>query len=325
MPHPALWPALIGAILGGPLIILAADWIWQRWKSAEPKRRRLYVGALALFTLVYALNIYAWLIEPNTLVVRRVEIVSEHWQGAPLRIGVMSDTHVASPHVDPARMGNIVARMNALRPDIVVLLGDYVGGSGRQERRAPQDQADIAAGIATFAALNAPLGVVGIIGNHDRRYSRETIVRAMEEAGIAVLWDRNVTIARDGGEFTVAGLADTGSREYDFPAALDGAPEGDTIVLSHSPDPFPEMPREIALMLAGHAHCGQVSIPLIGRPITRLRDGQRYACHRTDENGHTLYTTAGIGTSFLPVRFLNPPEIVVITLRGPRPAPTASG
>ena len=67
-------------------------------------------------------------------------------------------------------------------------------------------------------------------------------------------------------------------------------------------------------MLAGHGHCGQVTIPLIGRPILPLRN-KRYGCHLVEENGKRMYVTAGIGTSILPVRFLNPPEIVLITIR----------
>jgi predicted MPP superfamily phosphohydrolase len=75
------------------------------------------------------------------------------------------------------------------------------------------------------------------------------------------------------------------------------------------------MPDGPALMLAGHGHCGQVTIPLIGRPILPLRN-KRYGCHLIEENGERMYVTAGIGTSILPVRFLNPPEIVLITIRG---------
>jgi predicted MPP superfamily phosphohydrolase len=67
-------------------------------------------------------------------------------------------------------------------------------------------------------------------------------------------------------------------------------------------------------MLAGHGHCGQVTIPFLGRPIVPLRN-KHYGCHRVEENGRTMYVTAGIGTSIVPVRFLNPPEIVLITLR----------
>ncbi len=315
MLHAHLWPALIGAALGLALAAYAGLWLARRWRVLTRPSRWSALALIALFEGAYWLNVYAWFVEPNMLVVRRVEIVSEHWQGAPLTIAALSDTHVASPHVDAARMGRIVERVNGLRPDLVVLLGDYVGGHAPEPERSPRQQQQVLGGIATFAALRAPLGVVGVIGNHDVWYSRASITQAMEAAGVAALWNRNLTIVRDGGDVTIVGLADLDTGDPDFAAALDGAPAGvDTIVLSHSPDPFIDMPPGPALMLAGHGHCGQVSIPFLGRPITPLRN-QRYACHLVEERGRRMFVSAGIGTSIIPVRFLNPPEIVLITVR----------
>lgn len=314
MPHPHLWPAIIGAIVGLALVGWGAIWLARNW--ATQKHRWYFFAAFAVFEAIIWLNIYAWLIEPNRLVIRRVEIVSEDWRGAPITIAALSDTHVGSPHVDAARMGRIVARVNALRPDLVVLLGDYAGRHQSEAERSGREQQEILGGIATFAAFRAPLGVAGVIGNHDSWYGRQSIASAMENAGVATLWNRNVIIERDGSPFAIAGLADQDTGDPDFAIALDGAPANtDTIVISHSPDPFAQMPDGPALMLAGHGHCGQVTIPFIGRPILPLRN-RNYDCGLIEENGHAMYVTAGIGTSILPVRFLNPPEIVLITLRG---------
>jgi predicted MPP superfamily phosphohydrolase len=313
--HPQLWPALIGAILGFVLIAWASWYLARRWEGLSVRKRWIIGGSVALFELVYWLAIYATFIEPNQLTIRRVEIVSEHWQGAPLTIAALSDTHVGSPHVDAARMGRIVGRVNGLRPDLVVLLGDYVGGHEPEVEHTPREQSEILGGVATFAALEAPLGVVAVLGNHDSWYNRQSITTALQEAGVAALWNRNVVIEREGGAIVVAGLADLWTGEPSYAEAIDGAPEGaDTIVLSHSPDVFPDIPEGPALILAGHGHCGQVTIPLIGRPIVPLNN-PRYACHLTEEAGKTMYVTGGIGTSILPVRFLNPPEIVLITIR----------
>jgi predicted MPP superfamily phosphohydrolase len=115
----------------------------------------------------------------------------------------------------------------------------------------------------------------------------------------------------------VAGIADAWTGEPDFSAALDGAPaDADTIVLSHSPDPFAQMPDGPALMLAAHSHCGQVSVPFLGRPVLPI-ENKRYACHLVEENGRSMYVTGGIGTSMVAARFFNPPEIVLVTVRGP--------
>ena len=315
--HPQLLPATIGAVVGLPLVILACVWLFRRWTTLKPRTRWLLFAAIAVVEVGYWLNIYAWFVEPNQLVIRRVEIVSAEWSGPPITIAAISDTHVEGPHVDAARMGRIVQRINALRPELVVLLGDYVNGHTHPFERTPAENQEITGGIATFAAIRARYGVVGVIGNHDVWYDRTDVQTAMENAGVATLWNRHIVIRRSGGEpIVVAGLADFTTGEPNFADALDGAPEGaNTLVISHSPDPFAEMPRGPALMLAGHGHCGQVTIPLVGRPIVPLVN-DRYACGLVQEDGKQMYVTGGIGTSMIPVRFLNPPEIVLITLRG---------
>ncbi len=315
LPHPQLWPAWIGAILGLALIAWLSWLLLRAWAGVAARKRWMLLGALALFEALYWVNVYAWLVEPNLLVVRRVEIVSAQWHGAPITIAAIGDTHVGSPHVDAARMGRIVERVNALHPDLVLLLGDYVGGDAPRLARTQREQLEVDGGIAAFAALDPPLGVFGVIGNHDDWYDRAAIAGALEDAGVGVLTNRNAVLSRRGGDIAIAGLDDFATGAPDFARALDGAEGLDTIVISHSPDPFARMPRGPALMLAAHSHCGQVTIPFVGRPILPLRN-RRYACHLVEENGRTLYVTAGIGTSILPLRFLNPPEIVLITLRG---------
>lgn len=303
------------AVLGFIVVAWASLWLARRWESMAPRRRWRHAIVLALFETFYWLNVYAWLVEPNLLVVRRLEIVSPNWHGGPINIALIADTHVGGPHVDAARVGRVVQRVNRLRPDIVFLLGDYVGGHGEEATRSGAEQQEILGGVATFAALNAPLGVVAVLGNHDVWYGRASIARALEEAGIATLWNRNVVISRHGGDFVVAGLADATTGDPDIADALDGAPTTDTILISHSPDPFADAAPGAALMLAAHSHCGQVSIPFVGRPVLPIRT-KRYACHLIRENGKIIYVTGGIGTSIVPMRFLNPPEIVLINLRG---------
>jgi hypothetical protein len=306
--------ALLFAVLG-----LCGWRIAHAWRSLPPSRWALSAAVL-LGALLVAVGAYATLIEPRSLVVREITVESADWHGAPLRIAAISDTHVGGVHVDAARIDGVVREINGLRPDLVVLLGDYGAGHTPEASRAPAERQAILAGISMFGALDAPYGVVGVIGNHDTWFGRRSITRALQNAGVRVLWNRHVVIHRaNGGVVVVAGIADAMTGHPDFTAALDGAPAGaDTVILSHSPDPLPDMPQGPALMLAGHTHCGQVTIPLLGRPVLPTEHRQ-YACHLVHENGKVMFVTGGIGTSRLPVRFLNPPEVVLLTLRA---APT---
>jgi len=317
MLHPDLWPALIAVIAGFALVIWGCVQLFKRWQRLSPRVRWGAVAVLAVVELVVWLSVYAWFIEPNRLVVRRVEIVSEEWRGPPLTIAALSDTHVGGPHVDAARVERIVRRVNALRPELVVLLGDYVDGHAPEAERTPADNQEVLGGIATFAGLRPRYGTVAVIGNHDSWFGRSSVTEALQNAGVNALWNRHVVIRRSGGPIVVAGIADAWTGEPDFSAALDGAPaDADTIVLSHSPDPFAQMPDGPALMLAAHSHCGQVSVPFLGRPVLPI-ENKRYACHLVEENGRSMYVTGGIGTSMVAARFFNPPEIVLVTVRGP--------
>lgn len=297
--------------LAGPVAALGVLGLLRR----RPRLRTLF---LVLFAIPYGLAVWAFLIEPNTLAVRRVTVAAPQWQGAPLKIGVISDPHFGAPHMSEARMRRIVARMNRERPDVIVLLGDYAGGHEPAEVRAAPERSKIQRGIATFARLKAPLGVVGVIGNHDVWYDEPATERALAAAGVVVLDNSAVRISREGGPFWIAGLADLTSREktLSIPEAFAEVPEGaDSLLLTHWPDPFATAPDSLALTLAGHTHCGQVNLPILGRTVHASNGSRRWGCGLYREGGRQLYVSGGIGSSILPVRFRAPPEIAVVTLK----------
>lgn len=319
--------------MAGPGLILTLAWIGAvvapivcafliRWLL---RGRRIFLAAgLGVATgLVWMLGVWAFLVEPATLTVRHVTVESATWTGAPLRIGIISDTHVAAPHTDVARIERLAARMNAERPDVVVLLGDYAGGHEPAAMRARPEQSEILRGVEAFRGLSAPLGVHGVLGNHDSWYDDAAIAGAMDRAGVRLLENRAERVERPGGAFWIAGLADMqspreGPRVADTLAAVpDAAP---VIVLTHWPDPFVEVPGRVALTLAGHTHCGQVNLPFVGRLVHASRMSERWACGLYDEGGRKLFVTGGVGVSILPVRFRAPPEIVILTLKRPGPA-----
>jgi predicted MPP superfamily phosphohydrolase len=268
-------------------------------------------------TVVWGLGVRAFLWEPQDLVIRRVEVSSRGWAGPPLRIGVISDTHMGAPHMSVARLEDIVRRMNAERPDIIVLLGDYAGRHEPADVRSDRERSLVMSGLPPLAKLNAPLGTWAVLGNHDWWYNGEAIEQGLEAAGVPVLENERVLIERQGGAFWLAGLADYESERTkpsysDTLADLPGS--APVLALSHWPDVFAVGPERVALTLAGHSHCGQVNLPVFGRLLHASQGSARWPCGLYDDRGRKLYETGGVGVSILPVRFLQPPEIVVITL-----------
>lgn len=306
--------AWIGAVVGP---IICALLIRRLLRG----RRTIFAWSLgAVAAIGWILGVWAFLIEPATLTVRYVSVESATWRGPPLRVGIISDTHVAAPHTDVARIERLVGRMNAERPDMVVLLGDYAGGHEPAAVRASPERSEILRGIEAFRALEAPLGIHGVLGNHDSWFDDVAVSAALTRANVRVLENRAQRIARPGGAFWVAGLADMHSpRQLPTVSGTlsDVSDDAPVIVLTHWPDPFVDVPDRIALTLAGHTHCGQVNLPLLGRLVHASEMSERWACGLYDEGGRKLFVTGGVGVSILPVRFRAPPEIVILTLRAP--------
>lgn len=307
--------AWAGAV-GWPALLLYA--LWRGLK----KGRGPNPFGWALIVLVsgfWFLGIRAFLWEPETLVIRRVEIVSRAWTGPPLRIGVISDTHMGAPHMSVARLNGIVRDMNTERPDIVVLLGDFAGDHLPAAQRSRGDQARVMSGLPPFAKLQAPLGVFAVLGNHDWWYDGAAIEKGLAAANVRVLENSRARIDRPGGAFWVAGLADYDSlrTKPSYSDTLGDLEGNDPILaLAHWPDVFAAAPDNVALTLAAHSHCGQVNLPVFGRLIHASTGSAKWQCGLYEVRGRKLYVTGGVGVSIVPVRFLQPPEIAVVTLRG---------
>jgi uncharacterized protein len=256
---------------------------------------------------------YAAWFEPRRLVVRERELALPHWPQrlAGLRAGVLSDLHAGVPHAGLDAVGRAVDALNAHAPDVQLLLGDYLDASQRWRRPlAPERVAE------ELARLRSPLGTIAVIGNHDWRNSGDRMWRALEAVGITVLEDQAVELHPPGGPFWVAGLGDLRHRRPDIGAALRDVPrDAPVLMLSHDPDLFPGVPDRVSLVLSGHTHGGQVAIPILRRPMLPSYYGERYARGHVVEHGRHLFVTSGVGTSGLPIRFLAPPEVLVLTLR----------
>lgn len=276
-----------------------------------------------------ALGGYAFALEPRFRLVTttyrvktpRFEALAGNF-GRPLRVAALADLHACEPWMPVTRIEHIVRRTNALKPDVIVLLGDYVTGLGRFRTAS----VPIPAWSAALGNLRAPQGVYAVLGNHDWWVDAPAARSELQNAGIVVLENRAVAISfGDGGHYWLAGLGDqlaipNGRGWYDgvddLPGTLAqiGDEESPAILLAHEPDIFPKVSGRFDLTLSGHTHGGQVNFPFFGAPIIPSRYGQRYAYGHVTEEGRQLIVSGGLGCSMIPVRFRVPPEIVLIEM-----------
>lgn len=273
---------------------------------------RVKISLLALLCVLASLALWAFVIEPSRLVLRetRITLPSRPAGLKGLRIAVISDLHAGSPYITIEKIHQIVETTNAAGPDLILLPGDFViqgvkGGSFME----PEVMA------SALKGLRARFGVFATLGNHDWWYNGPRVKRALENVGITTLENDAAMVERDGAAIWIAGIGDKWEGKPDADLALarvnDSAP---IVALTHNPDIFPSIPARVALTIAGHTHGGQVSLPIIGRPIVPSDYGQRYAAGHIVEGSKHLFVTTGVGTSILPVRFRVPPEISLLTI-----------
>ena len=251
-------------------------------------------------------------------VVREAEVALPDWPRGerPLRAVLISDIHVAGPDMPPARLERIVGQVNALRPDLVLIAGDFVS-----DKRVATRNYSAAEMAAPLARLRPRLGTYAVLGNHDHWRNAAEVRAALEVNGVTVLDNEAAAV----GPLSLGGLDDDFTGHDDAPRTVAAMRRlaGAKVLLSHSPDPFATLSGDVGLMLAGHTHCGQIRLPLVGALSYESRYEERFGCGRITERDRTLIVSAGLGTSVLPLRLLARPDLWLVTIGPERGASAA--
>jgi len=283
------------------------------WGRQPVWPRRLRILGDAVILLLACVAFWAFLIEPNRLIVREQTIEIDNWPRAldGLKIAVISDIHTGGSFINDKKLHQIVERTNQLHPELIVILGDYMSSNGWTSRRVEPEVFG-----AVLKDFTAPFGTYSVLGNHDVWYNAGKVRAVLEHNGIKVLDNEVLQIEARGVPLWLVGLADLWTSSQMIEQTVAQVPEGQTMIaLTHNPDIFPNVPQRVPLLLAGHTHGGQVRFPFIGSVVQSSDFGQRYERGHVFENHHHLFVTTGIGTSIVPVRFGVTPEIVLLTLK----------
>lgn len=284
-----------------------------RLTPARINRRKFLrlVGTAGLVTL----GVDSLLIEPVRPRLVRREISLRRWpaQMDGFTIALLSDFHY-DPVFSIHPIKSAVEIANGLRPDLIVLTGDFVTvplvGSDVNAASAAEPCAQL------LSRLQAPHGVWAIMGNHDAFSDPRRVTSALLAHGIPVLSNLSTPIERNAGRFWLAGVEDVSRNMADLPTALQRVPANEAVVLlAHEPDYADYVSQyPVDLQLSGHSHGGQVRLPLI--PPLYLPDlAKKYYLGLYRIGDLTLYTNAGLGTIRLPMRLNCPPEVTLITVR----------
>ena len=292
--------------------------------------RRLFLQGTGGTVLASSgIGAYACAIEPGLrLETTTYRLTPPGWPAdLPLTCAIIADIHACEPWMPVSRIREIVAETNAAKPDIIFLLGDFTAGHDYVTGAVYPPQWG-----EQLAELRAPLGVFAILGNHDwwhgalvtEKPDVEAIRRALRHANCTLLENRSVSLVHRGRTFWVAGLADqiavttslTTHRGLDDLTGTLAQVTGDgpVLLLAHEPYIYPRIPIRVSLTLCGHTHGGQVFVPGVSPWWHGPYGGVHHSYgHVVDDNRHMIIS-AGLGTSLVPVRFMRPPEIVVVKL-----------
>lgn len=271
----------------------------------EPQRRNFFKKGLDIGALGVAFSVSA----KATYNARIVELEAVHVKiknlAKPYTVVQLSDIHIGGL-INQTFIKNIVNRVNALNPDLVVITGDLVDVKLSQAQKA----------LEALGGLESTYGTYFIVGNHEYFHGIEEIIAHVKALGIKVLENENLYIGEAGEGFNLAGVYDvfgyrTNHYQPDIYQALQGIDQDVPIVLlAHQPRFVEEADGKVDLMLSGHTHGGQL-YPF--QALVKLQQPYVSGLHRHSSRTQ-VYVNKGTGFWGPPMRLGASSEITHITL-----------
>lgn len=276
----------------------------------------LSIYFISLLILFVVLCIDLFFIEPNILLTKSQKLEIPHWNKDldGFKIALITDIHLGTKFVDLKKLARIVKIVNSKNPDLIVICGDLDAKSISKEKYSTTQIANI------LKNLKSKHGVIAVMGNHD--YVPPSVVKNIyQKSNIILLENEDYYFSHNAKTLRIVGFKDLWYFKSN-PIQVVGMKDKTTptVVLTHNPDYFPQMPNFVSLTLSGHAHGGEIVLPFIGSFFIPSEYGQRYRNGYIIENNKHLFVSRGVAT-LSGGRFLDPPEINILTLYSQKEIP----
>ncbi len=271
----------------------------------QSSRRKFLKKSLDIFSLFGAVALSGRaLYEARFVKIEKVDIKLKNLK-QPYKIVQLSDIHIGGL-IDEKFIGDIVNKVNELKPDLVVITGDLIDIKISSAKKA----------LEQFIKLKSSYGTYFIVGNHEYFHGIEEIVATVKSLGITVLENENIYIGEKDKGFNLAGVYDVfGYRINRYipdikKALLNIEKNSPTVLLAHQPKFIDEVKEEVDLMLSGHTHGGQL-YPF--RFLVKIVQPYIEGLHQHNENLQ-IYVNKGTGFWGPPMRLGATSEITEIVI-----------
>jgi predicted MPP superfamily phosphohydrolase len=276
--------------------------------SSPVRRHLLWQVAIAVSATPFAAAAYGLLYGRLDVEVthRRIALARLPKAFDGFRIAQLSDIHISS-FMPAGEIRRCVTITNQLKPDLVVMTGDYVSWD-------PAAQGEV---VQALAGLRAPYGVFGCLGNHESiTATEESITRLFAAVGIRILRQERAPIRRGEEALNLVGVDDSIVDVQPIQSLV--MPKTVNILLAHNIGNDFELPVQFGfdLILMGHTHGGQLSLEFLRRGLSFARIETPYVSGWYEKSGGQLYVNRGIGTTIIPIRVGARPEITLLELVG---------
>ena len=213
-----------------------------------------------------------------------------------LSIAVIGDTHLTEHREALAAFGELLLEIKASKPDLIIFVGDYITSPNRVDSISKHREV-----VINALKLVDPIPRAAVLGNYESWSGAEKWLAEFERLGVDVLENEVTVLETAKGPVCIRGLGDKFTKRFryvDYPAGCKELPK---LTITHDPAGAFDS-RVTGLVIAGHTHCGQVSLPFVG-PLWVPSDAPPFAhCGLYQDSSRTVFVTSGVGTSILPLR-----------------------